>query len=64
MERRVKQTVKQSSIGCAHSEHAPKGIRIPVNGLKGRRPRPLDDGGADDDIEYILFGMPTTSAAT
>ncbi len=25
--------------------NAPKGIRIPVAGLKGRCPRPLDDGG-------------------
>ncbi len=24
---------------------APKGIRIPVAGLKGQCPRPLDDGG-------------------
>jgi hypothetical protein len=24
---------------------APRGIRIPVTALKGRRPRPLDDGG-------------------
>ena len=28
------------------NQSAPRGIRIPVNGLKGRRPRPLDDGGA------------------
>ena len=37
--------------GCATvvacTGNAPKGIRIPVNGLKGRRPRPLDDGGTD-----------------
>jgi hypothetical protein len=26
---------------------APKGIRIPVAALKGRCPRPLDDGGKD-----------------
>jgi pimeloyl-ACP methyl ester carboxylesterase len=50
-------------IAHVQAENAPKGIRIPVNGLKGRRPRPLDDGGADDAIEYILFRMPTTSAA-
>ena len=24
---------------------APKGVRTPVGGLKGRSPRPLDDGG-------------------
>src|SRR4029078_13643220 len=25
---------------------APRGVRIPVTALKGRRPRPLDDGGS------------------
>ena len=31
---------------------APKGIRIPVDGVKGRCPRPLDDGGKAT-LEYI-----------
>ena len=26
-------------------KNTPKGIRIPVASVKGRRPRPLDDGG-------------------
>ena len=61
--RKVEQKVEQPEISDAYGKNAPKGIRIPVNGLKGRRPGPLDDGGADDDIEYILFGMLATSAA-
>jgi transcriptional regulator with XRE-family HTH domain len=30
----------------AQTQNAPNGIRIHVAGLKGRCPRPLDDGGA------------------
>ena len=44
--RRVDQIVEQSGRGCAHSRNALKGIRIPVFGLKGQRPGPLDDEGA------------------
>ena len=29
-----------------HCLNTPKGIRIPVASVKGRCPRPLDDGGA------------------
>ena len=43
---RVKQNVKQLEISDAHSRNALKGIRIPVFGLKGQRPSPLDDEGA------------------
>jgi hypothetical protein len=29
------------------AERSPKGIRIPVSALRGRRPRPLDDGAME-----------------
>ena len=32
------------------NNNAPKGIRIPVDGLKGRCPRPLDDGGRTKSV--------------
>ena len=43
---RVEQKVEQLETGHAHSRNALKGIRIPVFGLKGQRPSPLDDEGA------------------
>src|SRR5437588_11688878 len=33
---------------------APRGIRIPATALKGRRPRPLDDGGSDLHREHRI----------
>src|SRR5947208_4856138 len=33
---------------------APRGIRIPATALKGRRPRPLDDGGSDLHREHCI----------
>jgi hypothetical protein len=45
--RRVEQIVEQSTIGDAQARNALKGIRIPVFGLKGRRPSPLDDEGTN-----------------
>ncbi len=36
---------------------APKGIRIPVAGLKGRCPRPLDDGGVPLNYSRDRSGM-------
>ena len=37
--------------------HTPRGIRIPVFSMKGRCPRPLDDGGLDcfDEISIYKF---------
>ena len=55
MRRVVKQTVKQNrSSNSQNSEISykngtPNGIRIRVAGLKGRCPRPLDDGGTSRD---------------
>ena len=39
---------------------APKGIRIPVAGLKGRCPRPLDDGGTRAKYSRKKLGGQTT----
>src|SRR5438552_12181168 len=33
---------------------APRGIRIPATALKGRRPRPLDDGGSQLHREHRI----------
>ncbi len=38
----------------------PKGIRIPVASVKGRRPRPLDDGGDFLRIDFYLFALTNT----
>ena len=35
----------------------PRGIRIPVSGLRGRRPRPLDDGATTLDIVTDTVGL-------
>jgi hypothetical protein len=42
---------------------APRGIRIPATALKGRRPRPLDDGGSDLHREHCIVAaaIPTPS---
>ena len=37
--------VEQLNVDCLQTRNALKGIRIPVFGLKGRRPSPLDDEG-------------------
>ena len=42
---RVEQKVDQLKTADTGSRYALKGIRIPVFGLKGRCPRPLDDEG-------------------
>jgi hypothetical protein len=42
---------------------SPKGIRIPVSALRGRRPRPLDDGAAMVQ-DLPTFGWPLQSVAT
>ena len=34
------------TVPYRHPWGAPRGVRIPVTALKGRRPRPLDDGGS------------------
>ena len=36
-------------------EYTPKGIRIPVTSVKGKCPRPLDDGGLASN--YILLNF-------
>jgi hypothetical protein len=33
----------------------PRGIRIPVTSVKGKCPRPLDDGGSTIYIYYIIM---------
>ncbi len=48
----VKKTATTSNI-VAKSSGAPNGIRIRVDGLKGRCPGPLDDGGAGHNITSI-----------
>ena len=35
----------------------PKGIRIPVSSVKGRCPRPLDDGGFDVNTVNLGSGL-------
>ena len=42
--------VQHNRLPCNRSMRAPKGIRIPVAALKGRSPRPLDDGGSEAGI--------------
>src|SRR5205823_3756643 len=37
---------------------APRGVRIPVTALKGRRPRPLDDGGSPHLKERMVAAPP------
>src|SRR3954453_13179517 len=37
---------------------APRGVRIPVTALKGRRPRPLDDGGSPHLRERMVAAPP------
>ena len=44
---------------------APNGIRIRVSGLKGRRPGPLDDGGAvqrDESRPQAYYSIPASRA--
>src|SRR5262249_42361545 len=41
---------------------APRGIRIPATALKGRRPRPLDDGGSQLHREHRI--VPATYSRT
>ena len=38
-------TGRRELLTSPRPQRAPRGIRIPVSALKGRRPRPLDDGG-------------------
>ena len=47
------------------SAGTPYGIRTRVTGVKGRRPRPLDEGGsaADDSTERTVYGLGATSVA-
>ena len=40
--------------------NTPRGIRIPVASVKGKRPRPLDDGGKKLTTRPVGF-EPTTS---
>ena len=49
MSKKVKQFVKQI-VKKSIKSGAPNGIRIHVAGLKGRCPRPLDDGGVTPSI--------------
>ena len=44
---------------CTHSYRAPNGIRTRVTAVKGRCPRPLDDGDVKG-WERIPAGSPTT----
>ncbi len=37
----------------------PTGIRTPVIAVKGRCPRPLDDGDADAEVAFRFCGVPT-----
>ena len=39
---------------CVYSFSTPKGIRIPVTSVKGKCPRPLDDGGAYEKMLYEI----------
>ncbi len=48
--RRALQTAPQDQeepVGTDYFLRTPNGIRTRVTGVKGRRPRPLDDGGSD-----------------
>ncbi len=47
--RRALQTAPQDqmrTLAVRRRDRAPRGVRIPVTALKGRRPGPLDDGGS------------------
>ena len=37
----------------------PRGIRIPVTSVKGKCPRPLDDGGKDLYIHNVIYVIKT-----
>ena len=37
--------------------HTPKGIRTPVASVKGRCPRPLDDGGEATTVRAVDFTL-------
>jgi hypothetical protein len=45
----------------------PRGVRIPVTAVKGRRPRPLDDGGSSPPEGYRVavgrYGLPVQKRA-
>ena len=43
MDFRIK--LRKSNFIILNSLNTPKGIRIPVTSVKGKCPRPLDDGG-------------------
>ena len=47
--------IRLSSFYSYFSLDTPKGIRIPVTSVKGRCPRPLDDGGLYDMILYDII---------
>ncbi len=54
---RVKQNAgrgKRLGTSSNAKNGGPKGIRIPVCALKGRRPSPLDDGAASSIMAYTL----------
>ena len=40
--------LKNKMLNNTYKIFTPRGIRIPVSSVKGRCPRPLDDGGFKD----------------
>ncbi len=46
-----------NTLNSLSVQHTPKGIRTPVASVKGRCPRPLDDGG-EAVFETPLFRAP------
>ena len=57
----------QKGMKIASKTGAPNGIRIRVAGLKGRCPRPLDDGGASSKynkhVSNLQCGVPVVPFA-
>lgn len=58
---RIQKTEKtgreQNSHPVLISANTPKGIRIPVASVKGRCPRPLDDGGTPRSALFSAFDI-------
>ena len=45
--------IQERSLRKKYKKSTPKGIRIPVTSVKGKCPKPLDDGGLTNN--YILI---------